>query len=93
MFVTCEKVQEVVPMQELTIESRFAGGNWPVQFLLYILEELSTVLRPLRISELLIKVGGAQSLRPRLFKLALLVPNLGLQRHRMTRVARVTSLV
>ena len=69
-------------LQELTIESQLTRGNRIIQFLSYVPEEPSTILQVLRSPKLLKNLGGAQSLGPRFFKPALLVPNPGLQLHR-----------
>ena len=71
-------------LYELTVEVGLARGNHGVQFLLYLPEELSTVLHVLYSPKLVVNVGRAQSLGLRLFKSVLLIPNRGLQLHRIT---------
>ena len=84
---TCEILHR---SQELTAESRSARGNWVVQFIPNILEESSTQLQIPHIPDLLKNVGGAQSLRLCPSKTVLLVPDYGLQQHRVTKVECAT---
>ena len=70
-------------LQELTIGGR---DNRGVQFLLYIAEELSTVLHVPRSPKLVVNIDCAQSLRLRFFKSVLPVPNHDLLLHRVTQM-------
>ena len=67
---------------ELTIDQRQPDRLHPF----HKPEKFPAHLQMGRSSELLKNLGGAQCLRPRLFKPVLLVPNRNLQRHRNTQI-------
>ena len=92
--VKSQYVQEIAyHLQELIIQGRLARSSQAIQLLLYLLEELPALFHIFRSPKLLINVGSAQSLRPRLFEPVLLVPNPSLCLHRMTKVVRVIDCV
>ena len=72
--------------QGLTIDVQFIRDNRGVQLFVDPPEELPTPFQILRGPELLKNVDGMRSPGPCLFKHALAIPKLSLQRHRTTQV-------